>query len=244
MNRRIDKLRVNQFAAAMARGEWAVNGETIKIDVNGRLIDGQHRLQAIIEASKMGAGPIQITIVSELPDDVFDTLDQGRMRTLGSILQMSGEASANTLAASLRQLPVLLKGFPWNSQFTARELEAVLEEFPSVRVWVTAFSSAKIAKALSSSFMIAVLTAGALHYGDDKAHEFLDKFNSGTNLKPGDSILLLRQKLMESKTSPSKRLMRRVEAAMIIKAWNAFALNRKMGVLKFSSDEAFPTMAI
>jgi len=49
-NRPISTSVVRGFAEAMRRGEWVVTHQGIAFDVNGVLIDGQHRLAAIVEA--------------------------------------------------------------------------------------------------------------------------------------------------------------------------------------------------
>jgi hypothetical protein len=49
-NRGVVTARVDQYAADMRRGEWRVNGEAIKISADGKILDGQHRLLAVLEA--------------------------------------------------------------------------------------------------------------------------------------------------------------------------------------------------
>lgn len=48
-NRPVSQQRVRKYMAAMVAGKWLLNGEAIKISIDGRLIDGQHRLKAIIQ---------------------------------------------------------------------------------------------------------------------------------------------------------------------------------------------------
>ena len=50
MNRNISQLNVTRYANDMASGAWEQNGETIKIAEDGTILDGQHRLWAIIES--------------------------------------------------------------------------------------------------------------------------------------------------------------------------------------------------
>lgn len=49
-NRRISRDNVNLFAREIRNGEWRFNGEAIKFGKDGRLLDGQHRLLAVIAA--------------------------------------------------------------------------------------------------------------------------------------------------------------------------------------------------
>jgi len=50
LNRRLNPMRVNNFAEDMQRGRWKLTHQGIALDENGFLIDGQHRLQAIVKS--------------------------------------------------------------------------------------------------------------------------------------------------------------------------------------------------
>lgn len=47
-NRPLRKAVVQRYATDMENGDWQDNGDPIRFDTNGRLIDGQHRLEAVI----------------------------------------------------------------------------------------------------------------------------------------------------------------------------------------------------
>lgn len=77
---------VHTYANDMKEGRWrADNGETIKIDEKGRLIDGQHRLSAVIEANI----PIKFLVVRGVDNNTMPTIDVGLKRTLESALQFT-----------------------------------------------------------------------------------------------------------------------------------------------------------
>ncbi len=57
-NRPLSKRTVREFAEAMRRGEWRVTHQGIAFDTEGALVDGQHRLAAIIEADL----PVETTV--------------------------------------------------------------------------------------------------------------------------------------------------------------------------------------
>ena len=50
LNRNINATIVGHYADAISRGQWELNGEAIKIAHDGRLLDGQHRLMAVIKS--------------------------------------------------------------------------------------------------------------------------------------------------------------------------------------------------
>ena len=47
---RLYKATVDQYAYEMLNGEWIFNGEAIKFNKSGKLVDGQHRLSAIVKS--------------------------------------------------------------------------------------------------------------------------------------------------------------------------------------------------
>ena len=49
-NRPLNHFTVKKYANDMANGNWQQCGDTICVDKNGCLTDGQHRLHAIIES--------------------------------------------------------------------------------------------------------------------------------------------------------------------------------------------------
>lgn len=50
-NRAVNSSRVTQYSKAMKEGRWIENGQPIIVSDDGYLIDGQHRLNAIIKAN-------------------------------------------------------------------------------------------------------------------------------------------------------------------------------------------------
>lgn len=85
VNRRISPERVNAYAYSMANGDWQQNGESIKFNKRGELIDGQHRLSAVIKSGK----PVTMLIAYDIDDDV-NIIDRNRPRSATDVLRISG----------------------------------------------------------------------------------------------------------------------------------------------------------
>lgn len=82
--RRLSKSRVDAYAHDMMSGDWQQNGETIKIAENGLLLDGQHRLAAVIASGKT----LWMSVARNIPNDAFLTIDVGQSRTTRQIINM------------------------------------------------------------------------------------------------------------------------------------------------------------
>src|ERR1051325_30314 len=76
-NRKISQRRVGLYAAAMKRGDWMLTNQGIAIDEFGMLIDGQHRLNAVIEADV----PVELLVIRATPNRSQLVLDQGLKRS-------------------------------------------------------------------------------------------------------------------------------------------------------------------
>ena len=87
-NRRVSRDVVQRYARIMKSGGWNLTHQGIAFDDKGTLIDGQHRLNGIVQANV----PVQmmVTYGVEHDDGEAFTIDCGRRRTIQNIMQISG----------------------------------------------------------------------------------------------------------------------------------------------------------
>lgn len=83
INRTVGNSVVERYALDMKNGNWGLGGNGISIDKNGRLLDGQHRLLAVIKAGV----PVDMLICSDIAEDMND-FDTGRKRGLADIYKL------------------------------------------------------------------------------------------------------------------------------------------------------------
>lgn len=76
-NRPLKTTHVGRLANAIRGGKWKLTGDPIRFSDTGKLIDGQHRLQAIVDAEL----PVQCVVMHGLNDDIFDVIDSGSPRS-------------------------------------------------------------------------------------------------------------------------------------------------------------------
>ena len=87
-NRRLNVETVKRYARIMKAGGWSLTHQGIAFDEDGMLIDGQHRLNAIVQANI----PVKMMAtynVEHKQGEVF-TIDAGRKRTTLNVMQISG----------------------------------------------------------------------------------------------------------------------------------------------------------
>lgn len=241
-NRKVSQANLNKVKAAISRGDWALNGEAIKIAKTGRILDGQHRLHACIELDT----PIETLIVYGLDDDTQDTMDTGKARTVADVLAISGYKNAVPLAAATI---AIIRAEKWgiraavaagSSSYTITAKQALerLTEEPSLAELPTIVSPVK-------KIGIPGKTAGLIYYicsgiSQEDADDFFSKLASGEGLDRGNPILALRNQVINIKQETRGQVNQQIVAALMIKAWNKYRTGEETKLLRFSPGGANP----
>jgi hypothetical protein len=92
-NRGVDQAHVERLSYDMEHGAFEVNGDTIRFSDRGVLIDGQHRLHAIIRSGKT----IRMLVIGKLPSRAQYTIDRNRPRRDSDDLRIELGADAKYL---------------------------------------------------------------------------------------------------------------------------------------------------
>ncbi len=78
-NRNIRPDVVSNYARDMSAHRWQITGEAIKLDADGNLLDGQHRLRAVIKSGET----VTMLVIEGLPPEAQRVMDSGKPRTAG-----------------------------------------------------------------------------------------------------------------------------------------------------------------
>lgn len=242
-NRRIDRKVVARYARDMENGNWQYNGDAIRFDKSGRLLDGQHRLLACIQSGK----PFTTAVVRGLDDSAQLTIDAGKTRTMADVLGMAGENNATAFAAVLRAIYLtdhhgLEAAATYKSKPTNTELFEFYETVPQVRsVFDAAMNFKTVSHRLLTPQAYAALWWTFARRDSNAAVEFFDKLATGADLQPGNPILVLRNTLADPHNANNgTRAARRRVLALCVKAWNKWRVGSTVQLLRFGADETFP----
>jgi hypothetical protein len=237
-NRRVIRNHVIGLAEEIKAGRWKVNGDTICL--NGDvLIDGQHRLLAVVEA-KM---PIVTWVVRGVDSCVFDTKDVGRRRSAADTLSVHGEVNCRNLAAALVFIDRYFTGRLENRghRYSNSEVEELLQKYPEARRGASILGR----KLLPPSILQGLLYLfGRVDEAD--AQRFIDDVLQGSNLTMDDPVYRLRERLLQNSLSKAKLTVGEI-AALCIKAWNMRRAGKPCRILKWTGSgptkEEFPIIA-
>ncbi len=86
-NRPLRQQLINRITDQIRRGRWKYNGDTIKISTTFDVLDGQHRLWAVVEAKRS----VETLVVFGIDREAFDTIDTIRnYRSLSDTVALEG----------------------------------------------------------------------------------------------------------------------------------------------------------
>lgn len=240
-NRHLRPTHVHALADAMRRGEWELNGESIKLAADGALLDGQHRLAAVVESGRT----IATLVVTGLPVETQETMDTGRRRRLADLLTIRDVPYAHSTAATLTALHRFeaTARFDASTTPTPAQALAMLEARPELE------TSVRLARRLTREIGGPTGVFAALHHvfrqrDADAADAFFANLMTGANLAPDDPILHLRRQVSRTRKDRSYAQRPNHVAALTIKAFNLWRARKRVEVLAYkgsgATPEAFP----
>ncbi len=110
-NRNTNKHTVNFYADEMLRGQWKLTGQGLSFGKNGKLLDGQHRLKAIIKANTA----IELLVIHDVEESSFSVYDSGKTRTAADIFAIEGIPNNVQLATIIIKYIKMVKGHKFGS---------------------------------------------------------------------------------------------------------------------------------
>lgn len=242
-NRPINKANLDALIYQMKKGLFHTTGESIKIDENGILVDGQHRLQAIVKTGK----EFYLPVVRGLSSDAFKYIDTGKKRTAADVLGIDGVANPAKVASVVSFILNFSSNRYSDASSNAKKNVAltnamVSEFFDKNKESVKESISAGFIK--GNTLFPGTLLAG-LHYEFKKlshslADEFIWKVATGEKLEVNTPIWLLRRVFISDQRS-IKKIPRLAKTALICKTWNIIREGKKITILKWDwKKEGFP----
>jgi len=244
-NRPISGTRVQFYARQMATDRWRMNGEPIIFDTEDMLLNGQHRLKAIIESGKT----IEVFVIRGISQDAFTTMDQGYTRTGGQVLCMKGLKNASTRAAICRAMYVweVSNGMltKLSRKVSPDELLLVQECYPEEVEEAVVYSDIVRREVPMSCGMIGLGHILVKRARPRKAGEFLQVLANGLTTSKGHPALVLRNRFIKDKMQ-DRTLPPEAQFAAFIRAWNSYDQGKTLRsvLVKRNPDGEWVTQAI
>lgn len=221
-NRNLRDRLVEIYAADMRNGDWSLNGEGIKVSLDGLLNDGQHRCQAVVRSGRS----IDTLITFGLARDSRMTVDQGGVRTAGNYLAMSGVENSNVVAAvagmvwQLQTLRRISRG--GHDKPTKAQVRMTARQHPEISASIKGIPShARVGRSQSVLVFCHYLLTQRVAARED-VDAFFRRLVLGESLTRNDPIYHCRERLISN-----QRMMLDEKVEIILRTWNAHRKGQK-----------------
>lgn len=216
-NRKIVAAHVDAIARDIRAGNWMMNAQPICFSRSGRLLNGQHRLSAVIQAGEA----IEVPVMRGLPEEAYATYDIHAKKgpQLGAAFDSFGDRPLVAAAAVLLWKHELKPAGTRNAKPTPSEVMRIVEQHPRLLEMRT-FGRKMLEFGRSS---VLAYAAYCIERDDPElGRVFLERFETGADLPRGHLILELRKRmqiLRRERTGQEEQLRE------VMAAWARFKEN-------------------
>lgn len=241
-NRKLRPQYVMKLAADIIDGKWIMTGDAIRFS-DVRLIDGQHRLHAIVKSGVT----VETLVIFDLPDVAFNRIDQNKTRSSADILLSHGIHNPTACASIYKTVLAYAKGGAslklqaYDTPTASDILEQMSAEYRHAGEFGNKF-------AITGALPASIIGASFLLCGRiDKnlARLFWESVGSGeySNGLITDNARRLRDRLLShAAAARSSRLTNEHKFTWCVRAWNAERSGVTLPVngLKFIAGDNIP----
>jgi hypothetical protein len=237
-NRNLKGSVIEKINHDLINSRYYLNGETISVSRTMRLLNGQHRLNSVIQTGI----PIKTWVIFGVPDEYKTTFDQGTSKTVADFLKMQRVASSKDVSIIVKLILLYSPGAEvTNKDLVDRRLsnQDKLEGYDQyknqIHYALDTFGKSKYAKVNRA---IASITAGHVLISREVPEMTVDTFfdkltGTGGNIDHQDPVLWLRAKINEVLNSRVKiESSSEYKLNFILRAWNASIMDKRVTRLR------------
>jgi hypothetical protein len=231
-NRKLSKDRINKYVRDINAGLWRLNGESIKISDRGIVLDGQHRLEAIVLSGKS----IETVVIFGIPHErgVFETIDAGLPRSASDAMRVEGMKYATVIPSVVRAIANYDSGTTWDRSMSHVEVKSIIDgDYDNFE------RAAKAADAMKHIVVPSVW--GAFYYmaarrWPESMANFHEQSSHMINISSGSPVIALNRSLslMPKKSKADKNKI--IERCIV--AFNAHLQGRQLAKISLGPKRA------
>ena len=243
-NRALRESRVQRYVTDMQAGNWPASTDAIAVAADGTILNGQHRLHAIVRSGVT----TKHLFVAGLPAESMKVIDTGLSRTAGDYFRARKCINPNLLAAVLklivaRDLDTLGNLTAASKIITNSVLDEALDKYEDLAV-----AGTNAAHKRRTSLPAPGRVLGFTHFliaevnGPDLADYFFDQLVEPVEEPRGSAVFAVTNRLRRIKED-SQRFEAPALAAVIIRGWNAYAVGEtleRVQIVKTGKGFAMP----
>lgn len=250
LNRRVNKAHVKAIANNMKNGTWRFNGDSLRFNKNDELIDGQHRLYAVIEYNNS----VVFLVERGFTEDTIRTIDQEiKPRNLSDLLKMNDVSSPNDVASVINRYFIIKDTnapFMTNSRDSSSangnffRITTIDDKFNEYMNNIDFYDEIILygRRCYKKTHLLKVSEIGGIyaflykqkHHSDEEIQGFFDRLCLNSNIDV-TVINTLRNKLIEDKGSRNP-MTSSLKSAYITKAWNYYIIKKEVKILSYNKN--------
>lgn len=194
-NRPVDDDTVIAYARDIANGVWVPTHQGIAFNDRDELIDGQHRLKAVIRAGRT----VRMMVTFGLPAKIqghemttMDAVDRGRTRSVADQLKIQHNFQHGSLAAGLARVIAALCYQQRTKRLSVGQTIDIIRTFQEGMEWVIMHkpkAHGLRSTGVLAAFVFALQTEDSVQEG--LVAQMMERLFSGQDLKPGRPMKLL-----------------------------------------------------
>lgn len=246
-NRTLRSHQVDSLARDMTAGAWQITGDPVKFDTRGILIDGQHRLWAIVQSGKT----VPLFVIRNLPTEVRTVIDTGAKRSAGDVLTFEGFKSTSKLASTVRITLARQDGYysrvddrRRSPSYTNSEIASFAETHQYLGATVTRANSSYRAVGVKSTGLWAYCLSQFDAIDSDESVAFERSLVEMQTDGAGDPRATLLRWLQDSRRGGlhSSVILPRTLFA-VFRTWNAWRQGEQLSKIQMSEHAQIPDLA-
>jgi hypothetical protein len=235
-NRKLNKYRVAMYIRDLQKGNWGI-GDTIKFDVNGILIDGHHRLTAVLQSGITA----RFLVTTGLPPESRSFINLATPWKLSEISKVAGHAFSQQHFAVAKILEFGLNG---GVQNTRKSSTSYTENLTLVQKYAPALTFAIkhcVGKKYAPAPVMAVVARAFYSQDTNRLIQFVDVLSSGIPISAKEDTAAIRLRNFIINSREAGHMMDRAELyKRANRAVWCFCKRKPVGRLAPSAYEMFP----
>lgn len=198
-NRNLRKVNVARMAHDMKNGHYEVTHQGIAVSVTGILLDGQHRLEAIVSSNL----PQYLLVTIGLPDSAQKHMDRGALRRTADFLVGSNavlRASTLKTLLAIRELNGEVLPAPLYDRMrnvTDSDVHSLIEDEPGLAADMAELANLALRASRHCPVTPTALLAAALTF-PEAGEDMLNMLVTGIGMEAGSPLLALRNSHQET----------------------------------------------
>lgn len=232
-NRTIREYDLDRYRRDMLAGEWHLDGAPIRFGTDGALLDGQHRLTAIVQTGVT----LPLLVVRGIAPGAQSVMDTGRRRTASDALSIEGHENAALLAGmaalAIKVQTGKLDAAGNRTTITHSEVLNFVNETPESKA-ACEFASKYARKTDCAPSMVAYTYMILSRIDAAAAARFWIDAAEKVGLSEGDPVIALTNRFAEARRM-GRKLSQRVALSAIYRAWNYRRTGKPMHIIRTNS---------